>query len=30
MNLIFFYRIRNINCDTDATYQTAESLHFKL
>lgn len=23
-------RIRNINCDTDATYETAESLHFKL
>ena len=27
---IFLFRIRNINCDTDATYQTAESLHFKL
>lgn len=26
----FSFRIRNINCDTDATYQTAESLHFKL
>ncbi|CAO1376261.1 unnamed protein product [Diamesa serratosioi] len=23
-------KIRNINCDTDKTYQTAESLHFKL
>lgn len=23
-------RVRNINCDSDATYQTAENLNFKL
>ena len=26
----FLNRIRNINCETESTFETAESLHFKL
>lgn len=28
--IIYFFRIRNINCDGEGNFETAESLHFKL